>query len=139
MSQSARTTLATIAAFYRRVQWTPSRSACCGCSGYSRPSSARSRSPPLLGWPGAIRWSRLGARAVQAQHTAVILVFSAMSLLLLVAAVILVPMLEQQIVTLVHSLPGYRDWFVGTRAALGSNNAPAWRSCPGSIPSACSR
>jgi predicted PurR-regulated permease PerM len=37
-----------------------------------------------------------------------------MSLLLLVAAVILVPMLEQQIVTLVHSLPGYRDWFVGT-------------------------
>ena len=37
-----------------------------------------------------------------------------MSLLLLVAAVLLVPMLEQQIVTLVHSLPGYRDWFVGT-------------------------
>ena len=35
-------------------------------------------------------------------------------LLVLVALVLLVPMIERQIVTLVESLPTYRDWFIGT-------------------------
>jgi predicted PurR-regulated permease PerM len=56
---------------------------------------------------------RLEARGHK-RNNAVILVFCAMLLLLAVALVLLVPLLEQQIVTLVESLPHYRDWFVGT-------------------------
>jgi hypothetical protein len=42
-----------------------------------------------------------------------------MALVLVLALLILVPLLEQQIVTLVESLPRYRDWLVGTGAAVG--------------------
>src|SRR3546814_6432152 len=37
-----------------------------------------------------------------------------MALLLALALLILVPTLQRQIVTLVESLPNYREWFVGT-------------------------
>lgn len=39
-------------------------------------------------------------------------------------AVLLIPVLEDQVMTLINSLPGYRDWFVGT--AL-----PWWSIVPG--------
>ncbi|PFU24429.1 AI-2E family transporter, partial [Bacillus cereus] len=65
----------------------------------------------LLGWLGDPMVDRLEARGLK-RNTAVLLVFSAMTLLLVVAAILLVPVLEQQIVTLVESLPRSRDWFV---------------------------
>ena len=105
--------LATIAAFYRRVQWTAVALGVLWLLWLLAPVLSPFALAALLGWLGDPLVDRL-ERARFKRNTAVILVFSAMSLLLLVAAVLLVPMLEQQIVTLVHSLPGYRDWFVGT-------------------------
>ena len=105
--------LATIAAFYRRVQWTAVVLGVLWLLWLLAPVLSPFALAALLGWLGDPLVDRL-ERARFKRNTAVILVFCAMSLLLLVAAVLLVPMLEQQIVTLVHSLPGYRDWFVGT-------------------------
>ena len=105
--------LATIAAFYRRVQWTAVALGVLWLLWLLAPVLSPFALAALLGWLGDPLVDRL-ERARFKRNTAVILVFSAMSLLLLVAAVLLVPMLEQQIVTLVHLLPGYRDWFVGT-------------------------
>ena len=67
----------------------------------------------MLGWLGDPLVDRLEHRRWSRQ-TAVILVFSAMALLLAVALLLLVPLIERQIVTLVESLPTYRDWFIGT-------------------------
>ena len=67
----------------------------------------------LLGWLGDPMVDRLEARGLK-RNNAVILVFSAMTLVLVIALIVLVPLLEQQVVTLVTSLPGYRDWMVGT-------------------------
>ncbi len=105
--------LATIAAFYRRVQWTALALGVLWLLWLLAPVLSPFALAALLGWLGDPLVDRL-ERARFGRNTAVIVVFSAMSLVLLVAALILVPMLEQQIVTLVHSLPGYRDWFVGT-------------------------
>ncbi len=67
----------------------------------------------LLGWLGDPWVDRL-ERAGRSRTTAVILVFTLMSLLLVLALVILVPMIERQVVTVIESLPTYRDWFVQT-------------------------
>jgi predicted PurR-regulated permease PerM len=67
----------------------------------------------LLGWLGDPWVDRL-ERAGRSRTTAVILVFTLMSLLLVLALVILVPMIERQVVTVIESLPAYRDWFVQT-------------------------
>lgn len=67
----------------------------------------------LLGWLGDPLVDRLEASG-RSRNTAVILVFSVMVLLLVLALLILVPLIERQILTLVESMPRYRDWFVGT-------------------------
>ena len=67
----------------------------------------------LLGWLGDPMVDRLERKGFK-RNNAVILVFSAMTLVLVIALIVLVPMLEQQIVYLVESLPNYRDWMVGT-------------------------
>src|SRR6185312_1184039 len=67
----------------------------------------------LLGWLGDPLVDRL-ERAGRSRNTAVILVFALMALLLVLALLILVPLIERQIVTLVESMPTYRDWFVNT-------------------------
>src|SRR5690606_33855517 len=67
----------------------------------------------LLGWMGDPLVDRL-ERAGRSRNVAVALVFGLMTLLLVLALLILVPMLERQVRTLVESLPAYRDWFVQT-------------------------
>jgi predicted PurR-regulated permease PerM len=67
----------------------------------------------MLGWLGDPTVDRLQRRGWSRQ-TAVTLVFCMMALTLLVALVLLVPMFERQLHTLVESLPRYRDWFIGT-------------------------
>ena len=67
----------------------------------------------LLGWLGDPMVDRL-ERAGRSRNTAVILVFALMALLLALALLILVPTLQRQVVTLVESLPHYREWFAGT-------------------------
>jgi predicted PurR-regulated permease PerM len=65
----------------------------------------------LLGWLGDPWVDRL-ERVGRSRTMAVVLVFTLMILLLVLALVILVPMIERQIVTLIESLPTYRDWIV---------------------------
>lgn len=67
----------------------------------------------LLGWLGDPLVDRL-ERAGRSRNTAVILVFSAMILLVVVVILLLVPMIQDQIQTLVVSVPGYQDWVVTT-------------------------
>lgn len=67
----------------------------------------------MLGWLGDPTVDRLERRGWSRQ-TAVILVFSAMTLVVLVALLLLLPLIERQLITLVDSLPRYRDWFIGT-------------------------
>lgn len=105
--------LATIAAFYRRVQWAALALGVLWVVWLLAPILSPFVFAALLGWLGDPMVDRLEARRLQ-RNTAVVLVFSVMTLVLLVVAILLVPLLEQQLVTLVESLPSYRDWFVQT-------------------------
>ena len=67
----------------------------------------------LLGWLGDPWVDRL-ERSGRSRTTAVVLVFTLMLLLLVLSLVILVPMIERQVVTVIDSLPAYRDWFMQT-------------------------
>jgi len=66
----------------------------------------------LLGWLGDPLVDRLQL-AGRSRNTAVIMVFTLMALLLALVMVILVPLIESQISTLIESLPRYRLWFTG--------------------------
>ena len=105
--------LATIATFYRRVQWSALALGVLWVIWLLAPILSPFAFAALLGWLGDPMVDRLEARGIK-RNSAVILVFGVMTLLLVVVLVLLVPLLEQQIVTLVESLPLYRDWFVGT-------------------------
>ena len=105
--------LATIAAFYRRVQWTALALGVVWVVWLLAPILSPFVFAALLGWLGDPMVDRLEARRMQ-RNTAVVLVFSVMTLVLAIVAILLVPLLEQQLVTLVESLPNYRDWFVQT-------------------------
>ena len=105
--------LATIAAFYRRVQWAALALGVLWVVWLLAPILSPFVFAALLGWLGDPMVDRLEARRMQ-RNTAVVLVFSVMTLVLTIVAILLVPLLEQQLVTLVESLPKYRDWFVQT-------------------------
>ena len=105
--------LATIAAFYRRVQWAALALGLLWVVWLLAPILSPFVFAALLGWLGDPMVDRLEARRLQ-RNTAVVLVFGVMTLLLAIVAILLVPLLEQQLVTLVESLPKYRDWFVQT-------------------------
>ncbi|MDO5506233.1 MAG: AI-2E family transporter [Pseudoxanthomonas suwonensis] len=68
----------------------------------------------LLGWMGDPLVDRLEARG-SSRNTAVLAVFTAMTLVVLVAVLLLVPLLSRQVVTLVESWPQYQGqvqgWF----------------------------
>ena len=65
----------------------------------------------LLGWLGDPLVDRLQRRG-HSRNLAVAVVFGLMVLVLVLALLILVPMIEKQIVTLITALPEYRDWFM---------------------------
>ena len=67
----------------------------------------------MLGWLGDPLVDRLQRRGLS-RNTAVALVFTLMALVVLVALLILVPLIQNQIATLAASMPSYRDWFTGT-------------------------
>jgi predicted PurR-regulated permease PerM len=67
----------------------------------------------LLGWLGDPVVDRLEASG-RSRNTAVAIVFSVMTLLFIALLLLLVPMLQRQILTLIDSLPRYSDWFVDT-------------------------
>ena len=67
----------------------------------------------LLGWLGDPLVDRLQRRG-HSRNLAVAVVFGLMVLVLVLALLILVPMLERQVSTLVQAGPQYRDWFLQT-------------------------
>ncbi len=67
----------------------------------------------LLGWLGDPLVDRI-ERAGRSRNVAVTLVFVLMVLLVVLALMILVPMIERQIMTLIAALPQMRDWTMGT-------------------------
>ncbi|MCJ0825836.1 AI-2E family transporter [Luteimonas sp. 50] len=67
----------------------------------------------LLGWLGDPLVDRI-QRAGRSRNTAVMLVFTVMASIVLLGLLLLLPLLQRQVLTLVASLPHYRDWFVGT-------------------------
>lgn len=67
----------------------------------------------LLGWLGDPLVDRI-ERAGRSRNAAVTLVFVLMLLLVVLALMILVPLIERQIVTLIAALPQMRDWVIHT-------------------------
>ncbi|MBO9716639.1 MAG: AI-2E family transporter [Pseudoxanthomonas sp.] len=67
----------------------------------------------LLGWVGDPLADRLQRRGFS-RNLAVAVVFGAMALVVVLALVILAPLLERQVVTLVEAAPEYRDWMLQT-------------------------
>lgn len=102
-----------IARFYRRVQWAAIALGVVWLVWLLAPILTPFVVAALLGWLGDPLVDRLERRG-RSRNTAVILVFTAMSLLVVLALVLLVPLVERQLVILFESLPRYRDWFVGT-------------------------
>ena len=105
--------IASIATFLRRLQWAALGLGVLWLVWLLAPILSPFVFAALLGWLGDPLVDRL-QRAGRDRNTAVILVFSAMSTILVVLLVLVVPLLEQQVITLMASLPSYRDWFIGT-------------------------
>ena len=107
------TPLHEIARFYRRLQWTAVALLVGALLWLLAPVLSPFVFAALLGWLGDPLVDRIERRGLS-RNTAVLLVFGGMMLALVFALVLLVPLLERQVVTLVQSLPRYRDWLVGT-------------------------
>lgn len=102
-----------IARFYRRLQTTAIALGVLWLAWLLAPILTPFVIAALLGWLGDPLVDRLQARGLS-RNRAVWLVFTGMSLVVVLALVLLVPLVERQFVTLLQSLPRYRDWFVGT-------------------------
>lgn len=105
--------LAEIARFLRRLQWTALGILALWLLWLLAPILTPFVIAAMLGWLGDPLVDRL-ERAGRSRNTAVSLVFVAMTLVLVIVLGILVPLIERQIVTLIASLPGYRDWLLQT-------------------------
>jgi len=108
-----RADVAAIATFLRRLQWGLLALAVGWLLWLLAPVLTPFVVAALLGWLGDPLVDRLEARGTR-RNTAVILVFAAMSAIVLLGLLLLVPMLQEQVIVLVTSLPYYRDWIVGT-------------------------
>lgn len=102
-----------IARFLRRLQWTALALAVCWLVWVLAPILTPFVFALILAWLGDPLVDRL-ERAGRSRNVAVTLVFTAMALIVLAGLLILVPLLERQIETLIASWPHYRDWFMLT-------------------------
>ncbi|MGH8086302.1 MAG: AI-2E family transporter [Lysobacter sp.] len=102
-----------IARFLRRLQWTAIALGLLWLLWLLSPILTPFVLAAMLAWLGDPLVDRL-QRAGRTRNVAVTLVFTAMALLVLLGLVLLVPTIEGQIQTLVHSLPKYQAWFVQT-------------------------
>ncbi|MEO8365519.1 MAG: AI-2E family transporter [Pseudoxanthomonas sp.] len=101
-----------IARFLRRLQWTAMVAGAFWLLWLLSPILTPFAVAALLGWMGDPLVDRLQL-AGRSRNTAVIMVFTLMALLLALVLIILVPLIESQISTLIESLPRYRLWFTG--------------------------
>jgi len=104
---------AAIARFLRRLQWTLLAFATAWLVWWLSPVLTPFVVAALLGWLGDPLVDRI-ERSGRSRNFGVVLVFTLMVLLLVLALVILVPLVQRQLATLAESLPSYRDWFLGT-------------------------
>jgi predicted PurR-regulated permease PerM len=102
-----------VAIFLRRLQWGLLALAVCWLLWLLSPVLAPFVLAALLGWLGDPLVGRMQARGVP-RNGAVIVVFVVMTAIALLALLLLLPLLQRQIVTLVTSLPNYREWLVAT-------------------------
>ncbi len=110
---SADPSLREIAKFLLRLQWAALAIAVVWLIWLLAPVLTPFVCAVLLGWLGdpLVRWLMAKGRS---RNTAVVLVFVLMTLLIVLVVLIVVPLVEDQIVTLLRSLPKYRDWLLGT-------------------------
>ena len=102
-----------IARFLRRLQWAALGLFALWVVWLLSPVLTPFAVAALLAWMGdpLVHWLETKGRS---RNVAVVLVFSTMALLLTIALLILVPLIEGQISTLIESLPRYKDWLLGT-------------------------
>ena len=103
--------LTEIARFLRRLQWAALALAVCWSLWLLAPVLSPFVLGALLGWLGDPLVDRLEL-AGRSRNTAVLLVFSAMTLLVILGIVLLVPMIQEQITTLIAAVPGYQQWVI---------------------------
>lgn len=113
MTQNPRIALDDIATFFRRLQWAAIGFFALWLLWLLAPVLTPFVVAAILGWMGDPLADRLEARGLS-RNTAVILVFAMMLLVTLIGLLVLVPMIERQLMTLIDSLPKYRDWLLGT-------------------------
>lgn len=102
-----------IAGFLRRLQWAALGVGACWLLWLLAPILTPFVLAAMLGWLGDPLVDRL-QRAGRSRNVAVSLVFIVMALLLLAAVVVLIPLIVQQISTLIEALPSYREWIMTT-------------------------
>ncbi|HEY5803313.1 MAG TPA: AI-2E family transporter [Lysobacter sp.] len=102
-----------IALFLRRLQWTALGLGVCWLVWLLAPILTPFAFALILAWLGDPLVDRL-ERAGRSRNTAVAIVFSLMALIVLAALLVLVPLIERQLTTLVASLPSYREWLMLT-------------------------
>ncbi len=102
-----------IATFLRRVQWAVAAAVLIWLLGLLAPVLTPFVLAALLAWLGDPLVDRI-KRSGRSRNFAVVLVFTAMSLLVLLGLGLLVPLIERQIATLIASVPGYREWLMTT-------------------------
>ncbi|GAB3377736.1 AI-2E family transporter [Lysobacter fragariae] len=100
-----------IARFLRRLQWAAVAMGVLWLLWLLAPILTPFVIAALLGWLGDPIVDKL-QRMGRARHTAVSLVFGAMVSVLVIVLVILVPLVEHQVATLIDSMPSYRDWAI---------------------------
>lgn len=110
---AAPTPLDDIARFLRRLQWAAVALGALWLLWLLAPVLTPFVLAAMFGWLGDPLVDRLEARG-RSRGTAVALVFTVMTLAFVLVLVLLVPMIQRQIVTLVESLPRYRAWLVDT-------------------------
>jgi len=109
----SQTSLHEIARFLRRLQWAALGLGALWLLWLLAPVLTPFVIAAMLGWLGDPLVDRLERRG-RSRNTAVTLVFTAMALVVILVMVILVPLIERQIATLIASLPHYRDWLLQT-------------------------
>jgi predicted PurR-regulated permease PerM len=109
----ASTPLEDIARFLRRLQWAAVALFALWLLWVLAPVLTPFVLAAMLGWLGDPLVDRLEASG-RSRNIAVALVFTVMTLAFVVVVVLLVPMVQRQLVTLVESLPRYRAWFLDT-------------------------
>ncbi len=107
------TSLEEIARFLRRLQWAAMGVGALWLVWLLAPILTPFALAAMLGWLGDPLVDRL-QRAGRSRNVAVTLVFTAMTLLVVLTLLLLVPTLERQVGTLIESLPRYRDWLLQT-------------------------